>query len=200
MNPIRLDGDTDHDGKVIAASSAMSIDGRFAARKGDKDIHSVTVQGTPVRRIFTFLMVLCLARAAYAAELIAAIESRDLGSVSEELNGALSTDTSFRALIPLHCVTQGKQVTLSTADTKTIWFVTTANACGWGAALGPIWLVQVDSSGKPSLILSSGGYSLYASKKIHHGLSDVVIDSGTAGEGSSKRYVFNGQRYKLSDK
>jgi uncharacterized Zn-binding protein involved in type VI secretion len=33
---IRLGDATDHGGKVISASSAMSFDGRFVARKGDQ--------------------------------------------------------------------------------------------------------------------------------------------------------------------
>jgi uncharacterized Zn-binding protein involved in type VI secretion len=33
---IRLGDDTDHGGKVISASSTMSYDGRFIARKGDE--------------------------------------------------------------------------------------------------------------------------------------------------------------------
>ncbi|MFX1734649.1 PAAR domain-containing protein [Paraburkholderia sp. A1RI_3L] len=36
MNLIRIDDDTDHGGKVITASSTMSFDGRFVARKGDE--------------------------------------------------------------------------------------------------------------------------------------------------------------------
>lgn len=36
MNLIRLDDDTDHDGKVEAASTAMCYGGRFVARKGDR--------------------------------------------------------------------------------------------------------------------------------------------------------------------
>lgn len=35
MNLIRLDDDTDHGGKVTTASSTMSFEGRYVARKGD---------------------------------------------------------------------------------------------------------------------------------------------------------------------
>lgn len=35
INLIRLHDDTDHEGKVITASSTMSFDGRYVARKGD---------------------------------------------------------------------------------------------------------------------------------------------------------------------
>jgi uncharacterized Zn-binding protein involved in type VI secretion len=36
INFIRLGDATDHGGKVISASSTMSFDGRFVARKGDQ--------------------------------------------------------------------------------------------------------------------------------------------------------------------
>lgn len=76
------------------------------------------------------------------------------------------------------------------------WFVTTAGACGWGTALGPIWLVQNTASGKASLILSTGGYALSPSKKSHNGMMDVNIVSGTAETSGSAKYIFTGKSYK----
>ncbi|MBB4515704.1 putative Zn-binding protein involved in type VI secretion [Paraburkholderia fungorum] len=47
MNLIRLGDDTDHDGKVITASSTMQFEGGFVARKGDAfHVRSMTSNST----------------------------------------------------------------------------------------------------------------------------------------------------------
>jgi hypothetical protein len=120
----------------------------------------------------------CASIVAYCAEPVASIESADLRPLPGNVGEAIAGDASFKVFKSLSCDVQGKTVALSPGSPQTIWFATTAKSCGWGVALGPIWLVQVDASGKAALVLYSGGYSLYPSKTIHNGRPDVVIDSG----------------------
>ena len=143
-----------------------------------------------------FLTTTCLSIAAHCAEPVASIESTDLGPVPQDVNSAIAADSSFSAFQTLQCKIKGKTVALSSDSSAKTWFVTTAGACGWGAALGPIWLVQNTASGKASLILSTGGYALSPSKKSHNGMMDVNIVSGTAETSGSAKYIFAGRSYK----
>jgi len=60
----------------------------------------------------------------------------------------------------------------------------------------PIWIASMEPTGKASIILSDGGYSLSIYKRKHNSFHDVSINNGTAGEGSCENhYRFDGKKY-----
>lgn len=149
-----------------------------------------------MKTILAFLTSALVAGTAYCADLTVSIESEDLGVVPQEVTSTITSDSSFDTFKNLRCDIKGKEIHLSSKQSEKTWFVTTVDACGWGAALGPIWLVQDKADGKAVLILSTGGYALSPSTKFHKGLADVTIAAGTASENESKKYSFNGKCYK----
>ena len=148
-----------------------------------------------MRLALVFLATMLLTRSVYCAESATSIESGDLGPVPQEVAAKVTANKSFGAFKSLTCKIKGKAVSLSTDQSTTTWFVTTADACGWGAALGPIWLVEDRIGLGATVILSTGGYALSPSAKSHNGLADVIILAGTASGNASKRYTFDGKSY-----
>ncbi|WP_156954539.1 hypothetical protein [Paraburkholderia acidipaludis] len=153
-----------------------------------------------MKSILVFLMAACVTCFAQASEPLASVESSDLGPVPQIIRSTIESDVSFKPFESLNCKIQGKKIPLSSNNLVSTWFVTTSEACGWGAALGPIWLVESPSTGEPSLILATGGYSVTVSGKSRSSFVGIVVASGTAEEGVRKRYFFNGQKYKASAK
>ncbi|TDN69124.1 hypothetical protein [Paraburkholderia sp. BL10I2N1] len=153
-----------------------------------------------MKAILVFLATVCVSCFAYASEPIASVESPDLGPVPQAFRSTIEADISFSPYGSLNCKMQGKQIPLSSNSLASTWFVTTSEACGWGAALGPIWLVEKPSTGEPSLILATGGNSVAIAGKSHDGFVGIAIVSGTAEESVRKRYFFNGRKYVPSTK
>lgn len=144
-----------------------------------------------------FLSTAFVATAAQCAEPAAAIDSKDLGPVPQEISSAITADPSFSAFQTLRCKINGKELALSSDSSNKTWVATTANGCGWGAAMGPIWLAQDVATDKASVILSTGGYVIFTSKQLHNGMLDIFIVSGTAELNESKKYVFSDKAYRL---
>jgi hypothetical protein len=137
----------------------------------------------------------CISCLAYAGEPIASIEGPELGSVPLAIRSTIQSDASFNTFKILHCEIQGKRIPLSSDSSVSTWFVTTSDACGWGAALGPIWIVANRSKGNPVLLLTSGGYALSIIGKSHNEFASIAIYAGNA-EGSTRNlYIFNGKKY-----
>jgi hypothetical protein len=103
----------------------------------------------------------------------------------EKLKDARQPENGFCKLI-------GKPIDLGRGK-KPGYFVTTADACNWGAALGPIWLVVNES--QPVVVLSSSGAALVLKKQVQHGLPNVVISAGTAGWTQKSWWKYDGARY-----
>ena len=91
------------------------------------------------------------------------------------------------------CKLIGKPVDLTGSGTNTGYVATTAEACGWGAALGPIWVVR--GGVNPSPVLDHGGYSLTLGKQTQNGFRNIAISAGTAGWHSESLWKFDGVRY-----
>jgi hypothetical protein len=151
-----------------------------------------------MKSILVFLIAACVTCFADASEPLASVESSDLGPVPQIIQSTIESDASFKLYESLNCKMQGKKIPLSSNSLISTWFVTTSEACGWGAALGPIWLVENPSAGEPSLILATGGNSVAIAGKSRGSFAGIVIVSGTAEESVRKRYSFNGQKYKAS--
>lgn len=136
-----------------------------------------------------------LAASAYCKEPSTSIEDNNLCAVPTDVDLAVVNDKSFATFKQLNCKTKGVGVALSKSDLNKTWFVTTADGCGWGSALAPIWIISLTNSQRVSLLLSTGGYALIPSKIFHNGMADIVISAGTSGENESKAYIFDGKLY-----
>jgi hypothetical protein len=126
------------------------------------------------------------------------IEDKDIGLVGDSVSSAVYADKSFDPFKDYSCKIVGEKIALSTEEVAATYFLTTADACGWGAALGPVWLVRV-SRGRASVVLSAGGYSVDALKNETNRMHDVTIN-GTAARVSSSVYKFNGVVYQKISK
>jgi hypothetical protein len=91
------------------------------------------------------------------------------------------------------CKLIGKAVDLTGSGPATGYVATTADACGWGAALGPIWVVQ--GGANPATVLDHGGYSLTLGKQTQNGFRNIAISAGTAGGYLETLWKFDGVRY-----
>ena len=97
------------------------------------------------------------------------------------------------------CTFIGSPIDLDGDGDATDFFVTTADACGWGAALGPIWIVR--SSGRSySLALSDVGYGATLQAQKTKGFVNITIWAATAGWESTTPWVFNGRKYTKGDR
>lgn len=92
-----------------------------------------------------------------------------------------------------NCKLIGKSINLDGKSNLSGYAGTTADGCNWGAALGPIWVVQI--SPNPTVVLSHGGYSLTLGKQTQHGLRHIAISSGTARQYTESLWKFDGQMY-----
>lgn len=152
-----------------------------------------------MKLVLALLIAACATCLVYAVEPVASVESLELGPIPEAIRLAIESDASFNVFETLHCKMKGKTIPLSLGNSIPTWFVTTSDACGWGAAVGPIWLVKSPSASNTSLLLATGGNSLSISKKSNKGFAGVVIISGTAEENVRNRYFFNGKKYVIGN-
>jgi hypothetical protein len=153
-----------------------------------------------MKSISAFFFAFCVSCLAYGVEPIASIESSELDSVPPAVRSAIESDVSFNTFKILHCEIEGKIVPLSSDGTVSTWFVTTSDACGWGAALGPIWIVADRLVGNPLLLLTSGGYALSIVGKSHNGFASIAIYTGNAEGHTRNLYFFNGKKYVSKNK
>jgi|SRR5271157_529360 len=93
------------------------------------------------------------------------------------------------------CEFVGKAVDLDGDGQATDLIVTTQDASGWDAALGPIWVLR-NTGDSFAIVLSDGGYSVTIGKAKHQGLYDLTIYAESAGWSRQSIWQFNGKRYK----
>lgn len=148
-----------------------------------------------MRRVIFLTFSFTLATSAYCHQPAISVEDNNLHVVPTEVDSTVTNDKSFVAFQQLGCKTKGTEVALSESVSDGAWFITTANGCGWGSALAPIWIVREANSREKSLILSTGGYAMIASKQFHSGMADMIISAGTAGKNESTTYAFDGKLY-----
>jgi hypothetical protein len=146
-------------------------------------------------RAITFAIVaIFLARAAYGAAPAISIEDHRLHAVPAGIAAIVIKDQSFDAFKQLGCKTAGTEVALHERSASTAWFITTANECGWGAALGSIWIVG-GIGPQNSVLLATNGYAVIAAGEFHHDMADLTIAAGTARADESRAYIFDGRVY-----
>ncbi len=118
------------------------------------------------------------------------IEEEKLSAVPKAVEASIRGSKNFESNL---CKLIGKPIDLAGEGTNSGFVVTTANACDWGAALGPIWVVR--DGAKPVVVLSYGGYSLTLGKQKTNGFRNVAISAGTAGRYTESLWKFNGEFY-----
>ena len=96
------------------------------------------------------------------------------------------------------CEFVGKAVDLDGDGQATDLIVTIADASGWDAALGPIWVLR-KSGDSFVIVLSDGGHSVTIDKAKHKGLYDLTISAESAGWSRQSIWKFNGKRYYKSE-
>jgi hypothetical protein len=133
--------------------------------------------------------VCLLAATSRAADLVIEDKLQSLPSMAVAVLKASADGSNFKS-----CKFVGTQVDLDGDGKKTDWAVTTDDACGWGAALGPIWLLRARGHGF-ELVLSAGGYDLTLGVNTQSGLRHVAIASATASHSEKSLWKFDGAKY-----
>lgn len=122
-----------------------------------------------------------------------AIEDPSLTDPPASVQSAIRRDASYRDYD--RCVIIGKPIQLADQSRYQYFIVTTANACNWGASLGPIWLV-VARKRHAAVVLATGGSALTANPQAHGGLRDVtVLIPGGACRSIERHFRFDGRSY-----
>ncbi|MGO4580721.1 hypothetical protein AB4Z48_32305 [Cupriavidus sp. 2TAF22] len=121
------------------------------------------------------------------------IEDADLFPLKNNITARVEIDPSYQAFKALNCRLIGKEISLSISDRS--YVITTAESCGWGAALGPIWIVTKRENGQPTLVLNAGGYSISSKSPMFYGMQTIEIKSETAGTQRVANYRYDGRRY-----
>jgi hypothetical protein len=121
---------------------------------------------------------------------IFSIEDKDLSQASLADADLIQADESFSQFKNLGCSLVEKDIPLAENRSSRASLVTTAEGCGWGASIGPIWILE-NKSGKPRLVLYSGGYSIGLLPKAINGMRGISVNS----EHSVTKYWFDGKVY-----
>ncbi len=117
------------------------------------------------------------------------VESPDLRSLPAPIEHVLRL-TGNAALEGCRLV--GRAVELGVDGRQPGFVVTTADACNWGAASGPIWVVR---AAPLTVVLAFGGDSLTLGKDMQNGLRHIALGQATAGTWNESLWKFNGVRY-----
>jgi hypothetical protein len=118
------------------------------------------------------------------------IEDNDLIALPHAVETAIRNSKGFDDPT---CKLIGKPIDISGKGTDSGYAATTADACDWGAALGPIWVVR--NGTQPAMVLSGGGYSLSINKQSQNGLHNITIYGGSASYSQVVIWAFDGKQY-----
>ncbi len=120
------------------------------------------------------------------------IEDHRLGPVPAKIEAAIKRDPDHYGA----CKLIGEVILPSLSVSQPTYFVTTADACDWGAALGPIWIVAMGDNGQASTVLTSGGYWVKVAGQVEHGFHTITVGAETAGARSDQAYAYDGRIYR----
>lgn len=130
--------------------------------------------------------VTCLAILSFSLRAdTSAIEDNSLRDVSLGVYSSIAKDSSFSKFKEINCKVVGRSI--GNVGSGVLVFATTENACGWGANIGPIWLVLTES-GKSTLVLRSGGYGISVAKVCK--ADRVLVSSSLGGRMVLKRFLY----------
>lgn len=106
--------------------------------------------GKKMKKKFLWIMLGLSATFAVSAHpLPLIIEDEGLAAVSDEISSMVYQDKSFDSFKNYSCKVVGEKAALSESAAVEAYFLTTADACGWGAAFGPMWLVRTSGGRDP---------------------------------------------------
>ncbi|QPF83020.1 hypothetical protein IC762_25215 [Bradyrhizobium genosp. L] len=125
---------------------------------------------------------------------ILTIEDRELAPVPSDVSKAVKHDPAYAD----SCKLIGRPILPSIGAALRTYFVTTADACGWGSAVGPIWIVAVTNTGQAHTVLSTGGYSVKIVDAVRNGFHDLAVGTATASTETADDYSYDGQAYRKS--
>lgn len=94
------------------------------------------------------------------------------------------------------CKYIGKKVDLDTDGEAADLFVTTKDACEWGATIGPIIVLRSTGQGY-KLVLDYVGFTLRLEQSTRNGLRNISIIHVTAGHQEEALFVYDGSVYRL---
>jgi len=146
---------------------------------------------------FLFILFTLLSVSAFtfkAADVVFSIEDDNLVSVPDNVIAAILSEKRIWDGLK-DCSFAGKKLPLSKDTSASFYAVTTTEACGWGAASGPIWIIKVMED-KVNIILSGSGNNLLIDKGIHDDMPDIVLDTATAGHEDDSFWSFDKDHYK----
>ncbi|WP_179403346.1 hypothetical protein [Burkholderia guangdongensis] len=139
-----------------------------------------------------FVIFLASSASVFSKNMAYTIEDKDLRPISRNVYEILAKDPSYTTFGTLGCKLVGEKIPLESSAPIFTYFVTTSDACGWGTALGPIWLVD---ELRRKVILSAGGYAVLIQSRVRNGFRDVKISSETSGSAESDYYSFGRIKY-----
>ncbi len=143
-----------------------------------------------MRSLLTSVALMFFLNLAFAEEF--SIEEKNLTALPKPVVMAIRAPKNFE--FP-ECNLVGKVVNITDSDKASDYIVTTSQACGWGAAAGPIWVVA-KVNGSYKTLLQTTAYTAEIGKHKDHDLHQLVTTSGTAGHASYTRWGFTGKTYK----
>lgn len=123
------------------------------------------------------------------------IEAKSLAPVPAAVSAAV-TDKADLLDIKTHqpCKLVGMKVSLEKEGEPADYFVTTADACGWGRVGGPIWFVRAEGD-HFRMVLSSGGYVARLSRTQRNGLQNILLTYSSAGKVHRVGWRYDGAKY-----
>jgi len=148
-------------------------------------------------RLTVLLVALITMMPAFASADDLSVEDDTMADLPKQISEAIQHAEGANLKDAIHfksgfCKLIGKPVDLG-QGAQPAYFVTTANACNWGAAVGPIWLVLNEPH--PVVVLSYGGATMTLEKKGQNGFPNIVISAGTAGWTQKSWWTYDGERY-----
>ncbi len=140
-------------------------------------------------QIIIFLFVLAIFETYLFANQYS-IEDDSLGSIPKKTISILKIfDTDYS-----DCEYIGDTIVLDENPQTHFWFITTKDSCGWGSALGPIWVLSKKND-VFNIVLSDGGYLQTIEKNITNNLYNIKTSAGTAGWYKEDLWKYNGKEY-----
>lgn len=149
---------------------------------------------TVLVRWSVLVAVIFYASAVTAREVYHTVEDDGMTNQNHDLMREVAAHRSFSVYKSLGCRLIGEPINLD--DKGKAFLFTTKDACGWGTALGPMWIVHSRNGHAGKVVLDAGGYSVEGKSSVSHGMRDVEIRWGNAGFIAAQSYRFDGVRYR----
>jgi hypothetical protein len=146
------------------------------------------------KNIFPLILLLsssCIS-SSYAESV--SIEDADLIALNQKASVAIKSQRQEDADWLGDCSFIARKMKLNSEKIE-YFFVTTKDACGWGAAAGPIYVVS-GSDVATKVILATSGYTMEVdSAHVNHGLPNLTVTSETSGTNAVETFEYNSKEY-----